>query len=128
MNQLPITIAYIVDSEGHLIPNSPLDKIRESTYKESLKRGQIIEITYEVQVQDGSYGQISKVHACARQLSVDTRASFSDMKIEIKKKAGLVAANGDVKSFADCSKEELSLAIQAAIEIGDIVGCNLHHY
>lgn len=128
MNQLPITISYKVDENGQLEPNSPLDKIRESTYKDSLKKGQIIECTYEVQIQDGSYSQLAKVHACARQLSKDTGTGLDDMKKEIKKKAGLILANGDLKSFGDCSKEDLSAAIQAAIEIGEIVGCNLHSY
>lgn len=128
MNQLPITITFRVDEDGKLIPNSPLDKIREDTYKKSLKKGQLIECTFEVQIQDGSYGQLAKVHACARQLSKDTGTSLDDMKKEIKKKAGLVLANGELKSFGDCSKEDLSLAIQAAIEIGEMVGCNLHQY
>ena len=128
MNQLPLTINYIVDQDGYLIPNSPLDKIREDIYKKFLKKGQIIECTYEVQIQDGSYGQLSKVHACARQLALDTGATLDQIKSEIKKKAGLVLADGELKSFGNCSKEDLSLAIQAAIEIGQFVGCNLSQY
>jgi hypothetical protein len=51
------------------------------------------------------------------------------MKILVKDRAGLCIARNVAgkeyflaKSFADCSKDELSLAIQAAMEIGEDVG------
>ena len=47
------------------------------------------------------------------------------MKLEIKRKAGLIhkkdGENPAIKSFGKCSYEELALAIQAAIEIGEQV-------
>jgi len=47
------------------------------------------------------------------------------MKLQVKLRAGLCLEQS-CKSFGECSKDELSLAIQAAIEIGDMVGFNLH--
>jgi len=46
-------------------------------------------------------------------------------KDEVKKRAGLYTDTA-LKSFADCSKDELSLAIQSCIEIGDDIGFSLH--
>jgi hypothetical protein len=55
--------------------------------------------------------------------------TVENMKILVKDKAGLCIArevSGKeyflAKSFAECSKDELSLAIQAAMEIGEEVG------
>jgi hypothetical protein len=50
------------------------------------------------------------------------------MKILVKEKSGLSYDGGGaivLKSFADCSKDELVLAIQACIEIGELYNINL---
>jgi hypothetical protein len=39
----------------------------------------------------------------------------------VKVRAGLYNNEGDIKSFAECTKEELSLAIQVALELGEQV-------
>ena len=50
----------------------------------------------------------------------------------IKEKAGLYVITGtsssdkQLKSFGDCSKEELSAAIETCIEVGHMFGCNLY--
>jgi hypothetical protein len=46
----------------------------------------------------------------------------------VKKQAGLCIENAtslECKSFADCSKDEISLAIEACIEIGRYYNLNL---
>ena len=61
-------------------------------------------------------------------LANDLGYSFSEMKLLIKRKAGLCFnKNGTeyCKSFGDCSKEELNSVIQEIIELGDEVGSNL---
>ena len=48
--------------------------------------------------------------------------------VQAKRKSGLCFMKNNVehcKSFAKCDKEELNLAIQAAIEIGDFAGMQL---
>jgi hypothetical protein len=86
----------------------------------------ILECFYEMQHDDGTLPQLAKIHAMVKQLATFTGETFSNMKLLVKDKAGLCLAREVAgkeyfipKSFAECSKEELSLAIQAAIEIGE---------
>ena len=86
----------------------------------------IVECFYEVQHDDGTLPQLAKIHAMIKELSTFTGETVENMKLLVKDKAGLCLVrevSGKeyflAKSFADCSKEELSLAIQAAIQIGE---------
>ena len=77
---------------------------------------------------NGTNAQIAKIHVSIRQLANDLGYSFSEMKLLVKRKAGLCFnKNGTeyCKSFGDCSKEELNSVIQEIIELGDEVGSNL---
>jgi hypothetical protein len=92
--------------------------------------GTIVEFFFEVQHDDGTIPQLAKLHAMIRELSLHVGEPFEDMKILVKDKAGLCLArqvSGKeyflAKSFGECSREELSLAIQAAIDIGISVNC-----
>lgn len=89
----------------------------------------IVECFYEMQHDDGTLPQLAKIHAMIKELATYTGETFSNMKLLVKDKAGLCLAREVAgkeyfipKSFAECSKEELSLAIQAAIEIGEQIG------
>jgi hypothetical protein len=91
-----------------------------------LEEGTIVEFFYEMQNDDGTLPQLAKLHVMIKQLATHIGETFEDMKILVKDKAGLCLArevSGKEyflpKSFAECSKEELSLAIQAAMEIGE---------
>ena len=91
--------------------------------------GQIVEVFYEQQHDDGTLPQLAKLHVLIKQLAMHIGETVENMKLLVKDKAGLCIArevSGKeyflAKSFAECSREELSLAIQAAIEIGDEVG------
>jgi hypothetical protein len=88
----------------------------------------IVECFYEVQHDDGTLPQLAKLHVMLKQLATHIGETVENMKLLVKDRAGLCIArevSGKeyflAKSFADCSKEELSLAIQAAIEIGQEV-------
>lgn len=92
--------------------------------------GTIVEFFFEVQQDDGTLPQLAKLHAMIRELALHIGESFEDMKLLIKDKAGLCLAREVAgkeyflaKSFGECSREELSLAIQAAIDIGISVNC-----
>jgi len=96
-----------------------------------LQEGDIIEFFYEKQHDDGTLPQLAKIHALLKQLATHIGETVENMKLLVKDKAGLCIArevSGKeyflAKSFGECSKEELSLAIQAIIEIGEEV--NLH--
>jgi hypothetical protein len=87
--------------------------------------GQIVEFFYEIQHDDGTLPQLAKLHAMIKELATHIGETAENMKLLVKDRAGLCIArevSGKeyflAKSFAECSKEELSLAIQAAQEIG----------
>src|SRR5450631_3455753 len=117
MNQLPISVNY--KKQGNqMVPVADVDKIREDTFFKSLVEGQKIEVTYQTLIEDGSYSQLSKLHASIRELAKDSGTSFIDMKKEVKQRMNYKLPDGELRSFGDASKEELSQAIQACIEIG----------
>ncbi len=100
-------------------------------FMNSLEEGQKVEIFMEANVDDGTIPQLAKVHVCIRELAKELGYSFEDMKLEVKRQAGLCVRKelgGEMfmicKSFGDCSKEELALAVEAIIQIGDTVGIN----
>lgn len=94
----------------------------------SLKEGSVVEFFYEMQTDDGSLAQLAKIHAAIRDLCNHTGYTFEDMKLLVKKRAGLCIEkelDGSkflyCKSFGDCSKQELSLAIEALQEISQFL-------
>ena len=106
-------------------------KAQENIYNkfvEDLPEGAKVEIFVSISGDNGTNAQIAKIHVSIRQLANDLGYSFSEMKLLIKRKAGLCFnKNGTeyCKSFGDCSKEELNSVIQEIIELGDEVGSNL---
>lgn len=85
----------------------------------------IVEVFYEQTHDDGTLPQLAKLHVMIKELAMHVGESVENMKLLIKDRAGLCISrevSGKeyflAKSFGECSKEELSLAIQAAIEIG----------
>jgi hypothetical protein len=122
-NQLPVSIRAKVINKNLEI--DPLGSAKLGLFIKGLQEGETVVITYEVQTADHSYAQLSKLHKCIRELANYTGDSFEDMKLQVKLRAGL-CTDDSCKSFSECSKEELSMAIQAAIEIGDLVDFSLH--
>lgn len=122
-DQLPLTIK-LEKRNNQLHVANELAKTKLDLFIKGLSEGEQVFVTYEVANKSGNYAQLSKLHKCIRELANFTGNSFEDMKIQVKIRSGL-CINNDCRSFAECSVEELSLAIQAVIEIGDIVGFNL---
>jgi hypothetical protein len=123
-DQLPISVR-LKKIDSQLVFNSDLDKAKFNIFLKSLDDNETVTVTYEVTSSSGSYAQLSKIHKCIRELASFTGSTFEEMKVQIKERSGL-CFNGTCKSFSECSKEELSLVIQSILEIGDIVGFNLH--
>lgn len=99
-----------------------LNKGMQAIHKEyinTLADGQVVEVYFEGQNDNGTNLQLAKIHACIRKLASETGNTFQGIKDAIKTEAGL----GN-KSFGDCSIEELNLVIQAIFEAGDFVGVN----
>lgn len=93
-----------------------------------IPEGQIVEVFYEEQHDDGTLPQLAKLHVLIKQLAMHIGETVENMKLLVKDKAGLCIArevSGKeyflAKSFSECSKDELCLAIQAAMEIGEEV-------
>ena len=110
---------------GKLVYPKKMDKLAFQLFLEKLSEGQEVDIYMSLSENKGSGAQISKVHKCIRELAKESGYSFDDMKKLVKEQAGLLV-DDNYKSFADCDKNELSLAIQACLEIGDFYNVNLH--
>lgn len=114
---------------GLLKPITIADMKQYEKFVSKLADGAIVEFFYEEQHDDGTLPQLAKLHVMIKHLSTHIGETVENMKLLIKDRAGLCIArevSGKeyflAKSFADCSRDELSLAIQAAIEIGEQVG------
>lgn len=119
-----------IDSEGKLVPASALDAGKLEYFYKSLEENAQIDAYLSYSIEDSkTFAQLAKVHALIRTLATETGNSFNDVKLEVKKRAGLWYMTEDdkyeEKSFSDCSKSELSSAIQVCIEMGAFVGCYL---
>jgi hypothetical protein len=120
MKQLPITITFIKKG-GQLVVDKSLETNKLSNYIKNLEEGQKIEVTYQEIQESHSVGQLAKVHACIDELSKYLGYEREELKDMVKHKAGLINEDCTYKSFAECSKEELSRAIEAVIKIGEAV-------
>jgi hypothetical protein len=115
-------------------PSSTAEEQKFYHMLHSLKPGNKVSAMYEVITDDHSTVQLAKVHALIRELAHCTGNEFEDVKLEVKRKAGLTIKSKDssgmtieiVKSFADCSKQQVSMAIQSCIELGNEFGCILY--
>jgi hypothetical protein len=117
-----------IKREGLLRPLSAAVSKQEEMYVTHIPEGSIVECFYEVQHDDGTLPQLAKLHVIIRQLAIHIGETVENMKILVKDRAGLCIARQVAgkeyflaKSFGECSREELSLAIQAAMEIGEDV-------
>jgi hypothetical protein len=118
----------LIKKNGKLTYEHPKDKIAYEIFSDKLKDGQLVEMYINLADTDHSLAQLAKVHACIRELAKESGYTFEEMKMIIKKQSGLCYIVGDVeecKSFKDCSKDEIAMAIEACIEIGRDLNVNL---
>lgn len=120
------TIKFVV-KDKMLLPVNDVERHKNKRFLEEHKEGTIIECYYSVNIDSssGSLSQLAKVHAMIKELANTTGYNSREMKDIIKDQAGL-HFNGGLKSFGDCSKTELSDAIEACIQLGSSIGCSLH--
>lgn len=111
---------------GLLKPITIAESKQYEQFVSHIPEGAIVEFFYEMQNDDGTLPQLAKLHVMIRELATHVGETVENMKLLVKDRAGLCIArevSGKeyflAKSFGECSKEELSLAIQAAIEIGE---------
>ena len=112
-----IRIVKMKKQDGQLVPADDGQAFLYNAFLNTMEEGQQASVFLDAYSETGTNAQKAKIHACIRKLSQETGESFEMMKLVIKKKAGLI--NGeDIKSFGDCSVEELSLVIEAINEAG----------
>lgn len=114
--------------KGMLKPISLADMKQYEKFVSRLADGAIVEFFYEEEHDDGTLPQLAKIHVMIKQLCMHIGETVENMKLLVKDRAGLCIAREVAgkeyflaKSFGDCSRDDLSLAIQAAIEIGEEV-------
>lgn len=111
----------LVKQSGKLVYPNDKSKLNYKLFLDKLPEGQEVEMFIGLTSSDKSVAQLAKIHACIRELALESGYTFDEMKVLVKQKCGLAFDGGGAiffKSFADCSSQELTLAIQAAIEIG----------
>lgn len=116
----------LVKENGKLKIRDGVDSSFYKNFVDSLEEGQVAEAFFDSSTNNGSKAQLAKIHACIKKLASEIGYTFEEMKLEIKKRSGLAygdlnSPDGYVKSFADCSKEELSSVIETIKEAGDLV-------
>lgn len=114
-----------IKRNGTLELSSLFQKKQYEHFVSSIEDGQIVEVFLEETHDDGTLPQLAKLHAMIKDLALHVGESVENMKLLIKEKAGLCIIRNVsgkeyflAKSFGECSKEELSLAIQATINLG----------
>jgi len=114
-----------------LIYSKQADEVLYREFVNKLEEGHLIQVFFDASKDDGTLAQIAKIKVCIRELAKETGDTFEDTEISIKKASGLCITrviDGEryiiIKSFGDCSKTDLSLAIQTIIQRGDFLGIN----
>lgn len=111
----------LIKQDGKLVYPNDKAKLNYQIFLDKVADGQEVEIFMGVTADNASVAQLAKVHACIRELAKESGYNFNEMKVIIKRQSGLCYNGEDAeycKSFADCSKDELALAIEACIAIG----------
>jgi len=116
--------------DGKLIYTKLEEEERFKKFVKEIPEGKTVNVIMEIADASKSLAQLAKIHKCIRILANEIGYTFEEMKLAVKERAGLTVGDlttseGYAKSFADCSVEEINLAIQACIEIGDTVNTNL---
>jgi len=103
----------LIKENGKLVYLDDKSKLNYKLFLDKLPEGQKIEMYLDLANADHTKAQLAKVHACIREMAKESGYTFDEMKCVIKDASGIAD-----KSFADCSKDELMLAIEACIQIG----------
>lgn len=118
----------LTKTNGKLVYINENTKISYQLFLDKLEEGQEVEVFMGLTSDSGSLAQLAKVHACIRELAKESGYTFEEMKFIVKKHSGLCYDGGGAeycKSFKDCSKDELAMAIESAIELGRNLNINL---
>lgn len=119
----------LVKKEGKLDFNNDAIKKVYDSFVGVVPDGFTVNVIFELNGPKATIAQISKAHAACREIAVYTGHNFEDVKLLVKEKAGLVIKNNSdgetttiIKSFGNCSKEEMSQVIQVTEEMCSNMG------
>ncbi len=111
----------LIKKNGKLVPiNSGMNALYEA-FVTNLEEGQIITQFLEADKDNGTNAQLAKIHVFIRKLAQELGYTFNEMKYVIKERTGLIHGE-HVKSFGDCSKEELGLVLEEIKNICNNIG------
>lgn len=111
---------------GKLVYQTEKDKITYKLFLDKLKEGDEVEVFMNPITDKASYAQISKAHACIRELAKETGHSFDEMKLIVKGYSNIPDESGiGYKSFSECSKDEMSRVIDVCVDLGEDANLNL---
>ena len=118
----------LVKKDGKLTYPDDQSKLAYQIFLDKIPEGQKVEMYIGLADADHSVAQLAKVHACIRELAKESGYTFEEMKKIVKERSGLCYTDSEgefCKSFAECTKDQLMLAIEACIEIGVELNVNL---
>ena len=118
----------LTKKNGNLVHINESTKISYQLFLDKLQDGQEVEVFMGLTSDNGSLAQLAKIHACIRELAKESGYTFDEMKFIVKQHSGLCYDGGGAeycKSFKECSKEELAMAIESAVELGRDLNINL---
>ena len=118
MSKQVLSIQFNV-KEGKLVPRNDLMKEQYKIFLSQIQNGDIVDCVMELVSPTNTKAQLAKIHACINELAKEQGCSPAEMKIQVKDRSGLAD-----KSFADCSKEQLSEVIETILEIGRFLNIN----
>ena len=106
-------------------------KYAENRYNKFLSKfpdDSIVEIYVSAHNEKASLAQIKRAHVMIRELAHDIGYTFDEMKLQVKRYAGLcivIDRTEDCKSFSKCSRQEMDMVIKTCIELGNFNGLAL---
>jgi S-adenosylmethionine:tRNA-ribosyltransferase-isomerase (queuine synthetase) len=118
----------LTKKNGNLVHINESTKISYQLFLDKLQDGQEVEVFMGLTSDNGSLAQLAKIHACIRELAKESGYTFDEMKFIVKQHSGLCYDGGGAeycKSFKECSKDELAMAIESAVELGRDLNINL---
>ena len=118
-----ILTVKMIKKDGRLVFFEPASASFYSDFEKNLEEGQKVMMFLEAYKDTGYNLQIAKLKVSIRKLAIEIGYTFSEVELIIKEKSGLIYGN-QIKSFGDCSVEELGLAIEALNELAEKV--NMH--
>ena len=132
MSELPITSIKFKKKGDKLVINGKHNATIYAKYIATLKEDDDVDVTFDARPGDKTYSQVARMHKGLRALAVSTGFVFSELKLAVKREAGLYIEITDndgtyteYKSFARCSFDEMVVALEALYALGDLAGVNL---